>query len=331
MKKLLCFTVCAVMVLLFVSECSYAGMDSILHVYIANVEKMTGGNSRIKFSPIDLRKDEPDKERWAYMKYLDYQQNPTTIGGGAMLRLMGSGVKKQSAKIPTEKTGLINPKNPIEIISYSDKVLFGFDMEYHGDYTAKILDSKGKVLASINKGTSIYPNQNKGYAEIKVSPKAEKYYVEVTDGDKNPAEYYYIALTMKATDVKAERSEYYTQYYNNLQNENDEYMSVMQAHMKKHGITNMESLTDKDKAAISDEYRKKKNAGDDDKSWDNALRQMPEEQRAIFLPYMKKHGISSMKDLTTEDWMNLAPELEKLQDKAKVTDKNSKPTKKKRK
>lgn len=316
MKKLMCFTVCAVMILLIVSECSYAGMDPILHICIANVEKMTGGNSRIKFNPIDYLKEFEDKERWGDMKYIEYRQNPTTIGGGAMLKLLGSGVKKQSAKIPTEKTGLINPKNPIEIISYSDKVLFGFDMDFHGSYSARILDSKGKVLASIDKNTSI--NQNKGYAEIKVSPKAEKYYVEVTDGDKNPAEYYYIVLTMKATDIKAEPSASFIKQ----EKEAEKYMAFEQAYMKKHGITKREDLTQKDMEAMVEELRRKdreeykaKNPGYD------MLSHMPEEYKAIISPYMKEHGISSMEDLTIEDWQNLEAELVKLQNKAGAANK----------
>ena len=300
-------------------------MDSILHVYIANVEKMIGGNSRIKFAPIDMIKDNPDKASWAYMKYLDYTQHPTTIGGGAMLRLQGAGVKKQSAKIPTEKTGLINPKNPIEIISYSDKVLFGFDMEYQGNYTVKILDSKGKVLASTNKGTSIYPNQNKGFAEIKVSPKAEKYYVEVTDGDKKPAEYYYIALTMKATDAKPERSAQYSQYENDRQKELDKIMSAEQEYMKKHGIKKRKDLTQKDMEAIAEEIRRKKREEyDADPPDTDIMTALPEEYKAIFLPYMKKHGISRIEDLTIEDWKNLESELLKLQNKAGVKNKKRK-------
>ena len=324
MKKLVCFIVCAVIILNLVGECSFAGMDPIFHVYIANVEKMIGGNNRTSFTPVDTLKGYSDKEHFAYMKYVLYREYPNTIGEGRTLKPQGSGVKKQANKIPTEKTGLINPKNPIDIVSYSDRVLFGFNMEYQGDYVAKILDSKGKVLASVSEGTSIYPNQNKGFAEVKVSSQADKYYIELINGDKEPTEYFYILLTMKATDVKAERSAKYVQIENDRQKEYDNYTSVEQAYMKKHGITNRESLTDKDMGAIADELRKKQFEENDVGSSTDMMSALPEEYKKVLIPYMKKHGISSTKDLTTEDWMNLAPELKKLQNKSKGTNKKRK-------
>ena len=313
MKKLMCFVVCSVMILNFTAGLTFAGMDSIFHVYIANVEKMVGGNSRIVFTPIDLRKDNPDKGHWAYMKYLDYKEHPTSIGGGAMLRPQGAGVRKPSKKVPTEKTGLINPKNPIDIISYSDKVLFGFDMEYQGDYTAKILDSKGKVLASVSKGTSIYPNQNKGFAEVNVSTKSEKYYVELCNNDSGRREYFYILLSMRATDVKAERSAKNIQYENDRQKQYDDYMSVEQAYMKKHGITNRENLTEDDMINIAEEMRKRQFAEDNDSGTAiDELSAFPPEIRAVLEPYMKKHGIARVRDLTIKDWQALQPELDRV-------------------
>ncbi len=309
MKKLMCFIVCTLIILNLMEECSFADLavEPIFHIYIANVEKMIGGNNRTSFTPIDLLKDMPDKEYWANMKYWFYKEDPAKIGSGTMLKLQGSGVKKQTKNIPTEKTGLINPKNPVEIISYSDRVLFGFDDVYRGNYTAKILDNKGRVLASVDKHTTIYPY--KGFAEVKVSSKTDKYYIELTNGDKKPSEYFYILLTMKASDTKAERSAKYDR-----QKEYDDYISVEQAYMRKHGITSRESLTDKDMGAIADEIRKKKN---DAGSGTDMMSALPEEYKKVLIPYMKKHGISSIKDLTTEDWMNLAPELEKLQNKSK--------------
>ncbi len=231
-----------------------------------------------------------------------------------MLKPQGSGVRKQAAKIPTEKTGLINPKNPVEIISYSDKVLFGFNQDYQGDYSARLLDSKGRVLLSVSNG----------FAEVKVSPKNEKYYLEVTNGDKKPREYFYVYLTMKATDIKPERSERYAQQEKEQEKLYNDYMSVEQAYMKKHGITNREALTDKDMGAMADELRKKQFEDDDAASGTDIMSAMPEEYKAVLIPYMKKHGISSIKDLTTEDWTNLAPELEKLQKGHKATNKKRK-------
>ena len=129
---------------------------------------------------------------------------------------------------------------------------------------------------------------------------------------------------LKATDVKAERSAKYVEYENERQKEYDNYTSVEQAYMKKHGITNRESLTDKDMGAIADELRKKQFEENDVGSSTDMMSALPEEYKKVLIPYMKKHGISSTKDLTTEDWMNLAPELKKLQNKSKGTNKKRK-------
>ncbi len=76
MKKLMCLVICAVIFLNFTARYSFAGMDSIFHIVIANVEKLTGGNNRIVFNPIDYL-SVSGKEQWAYLKYLAYKEDPT--------------------------------------------------------------------------------------------------------------------------------------------------------------------------------------------------------------------------------------------------------------
>lgn len=333
MRKLMCFIVCAVMILNLTAEFCFGDAEPLFHFIITNVEEISGGNNRINYKPVHLI-SQADKESRAYEKYKfnrDYPNRKGNYPSGATFEPKGSGSLKRASKIPTEKTGLINAKNPINVISYNDKIFFGFETEEHQKWfssSVRILDSNGKVLASLNKDNDM--------AEIKVPSKAGKYYVELSRNDNGKPEYFYILMSMKATDVKpaysARLAKNEAESAKSQQEEYDKIMSAEQAYMKKHGITKRQDLTQKDMEAIAEEIRRKnmeeykaQNPGQD------IMKHLPEEYKEIFLPYMKQHGISRFEDLTIEDWKNLEPELNKLQDKAKATNKNNKSTNKKRK
>ena len=335
MKKLMCFTVYVVMILNISAGFCFGDPESLFHVVIANVEKVSGGNSRISYEPVDLHLPS-NKEECAYQKYKFNQDYPSHKGNypsGATLQPQGSGSGKRAGKVPTEKNGLLNAKNPINVVSYNDKVFFYFQTDEHQKWLSsavRILDSSGKVLASLNEDDDV--------AEIKVPSKAGKYYVELSRNDSGKPEYFYILMSMKATDVKpaysARLAKEEAESAKAQQKQLDEIMSAEQAYMKKHGITKREDLTQKDMEAIAEELRrKKKGEYDADPSGTDIMSHLPEEYKAILLPYMKEHGISRIEDLTAEDWKNLAPELEKLQNEAGAANKatKSKATNKKRK
>ena len=326
MKKLMCFTVYVVMILNLSAGFCFGDNESLFHVVIANVEKVSGGNSRISYEPVDLHLPS-NKEECAYQKYKFNQDHPSRKGtypSGATLQPQGSGSGKRAGKVPTEKNGLLNAKNPINVVSYSDKVFFHFETDEHQKWLSsavRILDSSGKVLASLK--------ENDDVAEIKVPSKAGKYYVELSRNDSGKPEYFYILMIMKATDIKpaysARLAKNEAESAKEQKEQFDKIMSAEQEYMKKHSIKKREDLTQKDMEAIVEEIRRKdmeeyksQNPGQD------MMKHMPEEYKAVFLPYMKKHGISSIEDLTIEDWKNLEPELQKLQNKAGVQNKKRK-------
>lgn len=109
MKKLMCFTVYVVMILNLSAGFCFGDNESLFHVVIANVEKVSGGNSRISYEPVDLHLPS-NKEECAYQKYKFNQDHPSRKGtypSGATLQPQGSGSGKRAGKVPTEKTGFL--------------------------------------------------------------------------------------------------------------------------------------------------------------------------------------------------------------------------------
>lgn len=333
MKKFLCFTVLVMTVLTFTAGLCYGDPPELFHFAIGNVEKVFGGNSRIKYDPVDILKG-MNKEEVAHKKFLYSQKSQQImyVFPGPMVTVFepqGSGSRKPAGKIPTEKTSLLNPKNPIDVTSYSDKVLFGFanstEFQTWSSSVVRVIDSKGKVLATLKKdGDS---------AKITVSPKPAKYYVELSRNDNGKSEYFYILLNMKATDVKpaysAKIAKEDSERERAQKKEFDEYMSVEQDYMKKRGLKNRGDLTEDDMTNIVDEYGKKKKAeaGDGTRiGFEAEMRALPPEMRAVLESYMKAHGISSIQDMTVRDWQALEPELKKVQNSS-----DTKNIKKKRK
>ena len=305
-RKLVCFIICLIAVLIFTAGISCAdGPDPVLHIFISNIEEMTGGNNKIAYSFNNMRGEMVDSEAWSDYKFKVNQENPGmngTVSWGAMLQPKSSGQSKPSGKVPSEKTGLLNARSPIEVTSYSDKVIFSFARDYYSaTYSAKILDGKGKVLASLSKENDT--------AEIKVSSKPGKYYVEFCENEKGRNKYFYVLLNMKAADIKPARSARAAKAESYVQGENDNIKAVTKAYMKKHGIKDEDSLTQKDWDAIAAELNARSYDDDDDGGAAN-LDTMPPEIRRVFQNYMKKHGISDIKNFTMNDWEAIQPELE---------------------
>ncbi len=320
MKKFLCFTVLVMTVLTFTAGLCYCDSLELFHFAIGNVEKVSGGNSRIKYDPVDILKGmNMNKEEVAHNKFLYSQKSQQIVSPVPVVEAFepqGSGSRKPAGKIPTAKTGLLNPKNPIDVTSYSDKVLFGFasstEFQTWSSSVVRVIDSKGKVLATLKKdGES---------AEITLSQKPAKYYVELSRNDKGKSEYFYILLNMKASDIQpaysARVATEESERERAQKKEFDEYMSVEQDYMKKRGLKNRGDLTEDDMTNIVDEYGKKKKAeaGDGTRiGFEAEMRALPPEMRAVLESYMKAHGISSIQDMTVRDWQALEPELKKVQ------------------
>ncbi len=260
-----------------------------------------------------------NKEEVAHNKFLYSQKSQQIVSPVPVVEAFepqGSGSRKPAGKIPTAKTGLLNPKNPIDVTSYSDKVLFGFasstEFQTWSSSVVRVIDSKGKVLATLKKdGES---------AEITLSQKPAKYYVELSRNDKGKSEYFYILLNMKASDIQpaysARVATEESERERAQKKEFDEYMSVEQDYMKKRGLKNRGDLTEDDMTNIVDEYGKKKKAeaGDGTRiGFEAEMRALPPEMRAVLESYMKAHGISSIQDMTVRDWQALEPELKKVQ------------------
>ena len=318
--KVLCCILSAVIMQMLLSCCAFAdGPDPVLHVYISNVEEVLGGNSKVKYNQVDFRSKMQKKEYWADYKFKVNQEDSSRNGliyWGSMIEPKGTGAKKPFAgKLPTEKNGLLNPKAPINITSYTDKLFISFSKEYYtSGYSVRIIDDKGKIAASIK-------NENDN-AEIALTSKARNYYAELCVNGKK---YFYILLKMKATDTTPAPSSELAANEETTRTQAEEIEAVKRDYMRKKGIRNENALTEKDWENISAAMTSKQLTEEDDEGY-SGIDTMPKELREVFEAYMKKHNIKSLNDFTQDDYQAVMNEIQ-----AKgIGQSNSAPKKKRR-
>ena len=212
-------------------------------------------------------------------------------GIDAVLIPLGNGVNKpvSANTVPTAKTGLLNPDSPIVMTAYSNKVYLGFNHNLASFYSARLLDSKGKLLGSAKSYGSDEPVQ------ITLQRGTKNYYLEFANENK----YYYILLNRGSDNVRPAEDKAITRRVAELKASNQqklqkaqEYEQLIQAYMKRHNITACHALTERDMMAINKEYDRAHGVEEDE---------VVSGMQAVIDNYMKQHGKKSISELTQKD------------------------------
>lgn len=247
MKKLICFTVCAVMILVLNAGYSEAGTYS-GYFGLDNIVEISGGNNSVIIPepPLGAVMDSEsfniisphDKKN----PVMTYARNVQKIYKGGLwnttVQMKGELVAKPAAKnsVPREKNGLLNPRNPVIVQTNQDNVILWIEqqkLEFQNAYELRMLDTKGKTLGKVT--------YDSNRAEIKISHTPQDYYLEFSlEWGNGKRYYYYVLLRINTTDSKPDLSQSEIKFAS----------SVLHDYMSKHGIPNYESISREDDEEI---------------------------------------------------------------------------------
>ncbi len=187
------------------------GEGSPAHVVIRNVMKCTGGNDEVFVQ-------EHDYSGWEY----DPADDPDQYGGVTVLAEKWAAFPAPKNTVPSRRHGLLNPYEPVEIITYGDTLEIS---DWGGDsvYSFRVFDAEGRFIT----GDSML-NEEHTSTKIKLTPEMQDYYLEFAqarvnygndDGDtddvsESPSidpetspEYCYVYLRMSAGRARRLRPE----------------------------------------------------------------------------------------------------------------------------
>ena len=303
MKKLLCSTVFIFTVIVFSAALTHADPPPLFH--ISNLRNISGGNDAAKL----------------IVRNVGYGND--LRGGRAEIDILGGKAVKKPVnnKIPTAASGLINPRNPIVIIANGDKIIFSFDDVQYVGHSIRILDSKGRVLASM-------PDKNSTF-ELRLSGQEKDYYVEVKD-----YLYFYVLIKAKSGSAYVEPTETVTPYQQSPELEriyakND---PIIEEYMRQHSIRDRSDLTQEDWKIISERFLASLTPSER-----ALLNSQGDMVNNIVKSYMKEHSITDENKLTMQDWKVIQERIQKAENaQGSTTKQSSSPaskakTKKKRK
>ena len=306
----------------------YADSDPFFHVRLHGAIKASGSSKNVKISDEGLdvkesvrqlliqRKDDEvlsllypkfDDKAWANMKFRSLlpAENKVFWGvlvGGETIYIIPDG--KLSAKpvpkntVPSAKTGLLNPRNPLKIMTFTNKLSFDFQWE-NDTYPMRFLDSKGRELGSLKANWHNAKGDEK--LEVTLPDKAADYYIELTDyegrateGTVNgsPSKYCYVLVNIEPDPVKPAEDPKVTANIEKFEASMKQAEQKMQNYMDRHGITDREQLTEDDMFTMM----KEEQSSATDKAHKQALSSIE-----IMQNYMKEHNISRSQNLTEKD------------------------------
>lgn len=303
----------------------YADSDPFFHTRLHGAIKASGSSKNVNISKEGLdvkentrqlliqRKDDQvlsllyptfDDKAWANMKFRSLlpaeDRNPFwgVLVEGQTIYIIPEG--NLSAKpvpkntVPSAKTGLLNPRNPLKIMTFSNKLTLDF-ASYLDTYPMRLLDSKGRELGSV-KATWRNAKGNEKI-EFTLPDKAADYYIELNDYDgratgSKTGKYCYILVNIEPDPVKPAEDPKVTENIEKFIASMNKAEQKIQNYMNRHGITDREQLTEDDMITMTKEN----------------LASAPEEARQqalssieVMQNYMKEHNIASMSELTEKD------------------------------
>ena len=228
---------------------------------------------------------------WADMKFRSIAEPRSTF----LLPKGRLAAKPASANtVPSAKNGLLNPRDPIEIVTFGDSITLGFDFQVVGDYTARLLDSKGREIGELEAS-----GREDNSTEIAIHDDGD-YYLEFSDRIGKTRKYCYIFMKIAKDPIKPAEDTTITGAINQMRAAGMKGEKIAGDYMSRKGITDTDQLTEQDKQAIADEYTKSEMA-----SAPESQRQHVMSQMEVIQQYMKERGIPSMAFLTEKDQKEL--------------------------
>ncbi len=300
----------------------YADSDPFFHVRLHGAIKASGSSKNVEISNEGLdvkesvrqlliqRKDDEvlnllypkfDDKAWANMKFRSLlpAENKVFWGvlvHGEMIYIVPNEKVKMSAKpvpkntVPSAKTGLLNPRSPLKIMTFSNKLTLDFERNTD-TYPMRLLDSKGRELGSVK--TTWRNAKGDEKVEITLPDKAADYYIELNnnyDGWTN--KYCYILVNIEPDPVKPAEDPKVTANIEKFEASMKQAEQKAQNYMDRHGISSVEQLTEDDMFTMTKE---------DLSSAPDKARQQALSSIEIMQNYMKEHNISSSQNLTEKD------------------------------
>ena len=196
--------------------------------------------------------------------------------------------------IPSAKNGLLNPRNPIEIITFGDNITLGFNFQIEEAYTARLLDSKGKELGGLKSSGS-------NHVSTKIAiPYDGDYYLEFSSPFGRTREYCYILLKIAHDPVKPAEDSTVTGMIAQMRATGMKGEKVAEDYKRRNGITDNDQLTETDKQAIAEEYTKAEMTRASASERQHVMSQME-----VIGQYLKERGLASMAQLTEKDQKEL--------------------------
>ena len=311
----------ALSVVIVASGILYAGGNESPHVRIHEVLKVSGSSKNVEVSNegLDVKEETRqlynrysseeivtslypkfDDKAWADIKYRSLLPTERRsvfekIGfESRMIYIVPNG--KMAAKpipknaVPSAKTGLMNPRNPVKVMTLSNKLTLDFDSVQLGTYPTRLLDSKGRELGSVKANRWNAKGDEK--IEVTLPDGAADYYVELKDDDGRRVRYCYILLNIEPDPVKPSEDPRVTRTLAKFSASMAEGEQKMHNYMDRHGITDVEQLTEDDMITMTKENMA---------SAPKESRQQVLSSIEIMQKYMKDHNIASMSDLTEKD------------------------------
>lgn len=243
---------------------------------------------------------------WADMKYQSLLKGSTGSTMVLAFRFFGKEAGEPVAKnaIPTEEDGLLNPQDPIEIVTFDNRITLSFaDPLMVEQCEVKLIDSRGNVLGSLT-GDDYAKNQTP--ATINLPNGVADYYLEFYDFyaplSINGPRYSYALLRITQDPTPAKADERLINKRTSAVSEGgimDEMAlgeKIAGEYMKEKGITDRNKLSDEDTQVIANRILEAQIAA--------APREQQEAMRSqlqVINDYMKEKGIKNMAQLSQKD------------------------------
>lgn len=299
----------------------YADTQEAIHIRVSGLVKFSGGSKNIGLTPqaFDSREELRqlhskyinhdiifdtmypvfDDKAWADIKY----RTSRPVEERSMLEKFSAetpvvhmfpegkmpGKPIAAKSVPSAKNGLLNPRNPVKMMTFGNVLTLDFEPQIPGTYQARLLDSKGKELARIKSPESPYDESEK--ITLSVPDGARNYYLELADLYPATKRYCYILLNVEADPVKPAEDPRVTAYLARIEADNQAGERMFRDYMDRKGITDMEQLTEDDMFTMA-----KERLSPEDPAQQQALSSIE-----IMQNYMKQHNISSSQELTEKD------------------------------
>ena len=214
------------------------GEGSPPHVMIRNALKCTGGSDGVFVQ-------EHDYSDWEY----DPPDDEDQYAGFTVLAQEWANLPAPRNTVPTQRHGLVNPYEPVEITAYGDTLEIS---DWGGDdiYAFRLFDKDGKFIT----GNSVLNGRHTPQT-IKLTPEPENYYLEfaqrkvieddaeglIADPEDSP-EYCYVLLRMSAGRARNLKDEPVRVPPEHAE-EYEASQVYVQDYMRRHGIKNIGDLT----------------------------------------------------------------------------------------